>query len=41
MISNEPLHPYSIALLSAVPIPDPVEGKRKTRIPLQGKSQAP
>ena len=40
-IYMNPLHPYSIALLSAVPIPDPVEGKRKTRIPFRGKSQAP
>ena len=40
-IYMNPLHPYSIALLSAVPIPDPVEGKRKTRIPLQGEIPSP
>ena len=36
-----PKHPYSVALLSAVPIPDPVEGKRKTRIPLHGEVPSP
>lgn len=36
-----PKHPYSIALLSAVPIPDPVEGKRKVRIPLHGEVPSP
>ena len=40
-IYMNPLHPYSVALLSAVPIPDPVEGKRKTRIPLQGEIPSP
>jgi len=36
-----PKHPYSIALLSAVPIPDSVEGKRKVRIPLHGEVPSP
>ena len=36
-----PKHPYSVALLSAVPIPDPVEGKRRRRVPLSGEVPSP
>jgi oligopeptide transport system ATP-binding protein len=36
MIYEDPKHPYSVALLSAIPIPDPaIEAKRK-RIILEG-----
>ncbi len=36
-----PVHPYTQALLSAVPIPDPVIGKEKKRIMLGGELPSP
>ena len=43
--SNElytyPLHPYTQALLSAIPIPDPDESAKKTRIVLEGEIPTP
>ena len=32
-----PMHPYTKALLSAVPIPDPLVGKSRKRIMLEGE----
>ena len=38
---ENPIHPYTQALLSAVPIPDPVAGKTKKRIMLGGELPSP
>jgi len=36
---NNPLHPYSVALISSIPIPDPT--KRKDHVPLKGDVPSP
>ena len=36
-----PMHPYTKALLSAIPIPDPVTGKSRSRILLEGELPSP
>ncbi len=38
---SKPLHPYTKALMSAIPIRDPKEEKKKTRIPIEGEIPSP
>ena len=40
-IYDHPLHPYSKALISAVPIPDPNIARANQRIPLGGDIPSP
>ncbi|MCF0110703.1 MAG: dipeptide ABC transporter ATP-binding protein [Erysipelotrichaceae bacterium] len=40
-VYHRPLHPYTVALLSAIPIPDPDVAKAKNRIVLEGEIPSP
>jgi len=40
-VFEKPLHPYTQALFSAIPIPDPVETRRRRRIKVPGEPPSP
>jgi oligopeptide/dipeptide ABC transporter ATP-binding protein len=38
---RQPMHPYTVSLLSAIPVPDPAVEKRRERIVLRGEPPSP
>lgn len=40
-LNNNPIHPYTLSLLSAVPIPDPETARKSSRIILEGDVPSP
>jgi oligopeptide/dipeptide ABC transporter ATP-binding protein len=38
---GKPIHPYTSALLAAIPVPDPEENRRRTRVKVAGEPPSP